>query len=285
MGANKNRKLKTFYILGSLTFIGFSGWWVFNQIQFNPADTSNGWFSDSYWVAPLVGGIAGLWAAKKWGGLKSVFGRAIFLLAVGLLAQVFGQIIYTYYARVQGVEAPYPSIGDVGYFGSVVLYIGGIYLLAKTAGARLSKAGNLKKILALALPLLLLAVSYIVFLKDYQVDWSHPVTVLLDFGYPLGQSIYLSLALLTYFLSKGLLGGIMKNKILLLLTALLVQYAADYSFLYRFNREKWYAGDFTDYIYLVAYFLMTIALLRLVGTVENIKHQNNQASSQVVAEN
>jgi hypothetical protein len=63
----------------------------------------------------------------------------------------------------------------------------------------------------------------------------------------------------------------MKNKVILLLAALLVQYSADYSFLFRFNRGTWYAGDFSDYLYLLAYILMIIALLRFKAVVDKGK--------------
>lgn len=262
---DKTPTLKLAYVSTISVFVLFAAWWLFNKIQFTSEDTANALFSDTHWLMALIGGTAGLWAAKKWGGIKSVFGRSIFLFSAGLLAQVFGQVVYTFYARVQHVEAPYPSIGDVGFFGSVILYIFAIYLLAKTAGASLSRINASKKVIAVLLPALLLVGSYVVFLKDYEADWSAPLVVLLDFGYPLSQAIYVSLALLTYFLSRGLLGGVMKKKIILLLAALVIQYAADYSFLFRFNRETWYPGDISDLLYLTAYFLMGIALLQFAS--------------------
>ena len=287
MRTQKNNLIKAFYGLSIAIFLTFAVWWVVNHLRFEPEDGANALLADSYWVLPLLGGITGLWASRKWGGLKSVFGRAILLFSLGLLLQVFGQVVYTYYARVQQIEAPYPSIGDIGFFGSVLIYIAAIYLLAKTAGAHLLRIKNAKHVIALVLPLALLTTSYLVFLRGYEFDWSNKLVPLLDFGYPLGQAIYVSLALLTYLLSRKLLGGIMRNKILLLLAALVVQYAADFTFLYKFSRETYYAGGITDAIYLVAYFLMAIALLRMGGVVENLKkgksietntHQDGEAS-------
>ncbi len=265
---------KIFYILSSLIFIAFSAWWILGG---GFANSENELFSDTYWVLPLLGGAAGLWAANKWGGVKSLFGKSIFLLALGLSAQVFGQVVYSIYALALKVEVPYPSIGDVGFFGSVLLYIAAIWLLAKTAGVKASRLTVKQKVIAIALPLLLLSASYWIFLKGYEFDWANPLVVLLDFGYPLGQAIYVSLALLTYFLSMGLLGGIMKKKILFLLGALLVQYVADYLFLYQNSRETWYAGGISDYIYLVAYFLMTLSLLRLADTALALNRVPQQA--------
>jgi hypothetical protein len=268
-------KIRFFYVLSTAVFLFYASWWVVNQIKFSPEDSANALFSDTYWVLPLIGALIGLWASKKWGGVKSLFGRSIFFFALGLFAQVFGQVVYTYYAQVQHIEAPYPSIGDIGFFGSIPLYAIAITMLAKTVGARFWRASAGRKAIALSLVIILLAMSYTVFLKEYEMDWSSPLTVLLDFGYPLGQAIYVSLALLAYILSRGLLGGIMKNKILLLLAAFVIQYTADYSFLYRFNRDQWYAGDFSDFIYLCAYFLMTVALLKLVSVANGLKAPAN----------
>lgn len=265
MSKNNSLSVKISYFLTGGVFLSLLVWWAYNHIALTTDHSSNALLADTQWVLALVGGVIGIWAAQKWGGIKSVFGKSIFLLSVGLLAQVFGQVVYTYYARVQRIEAPYPSIGDIGFFGSVVFYIAAVYLLAKTAGASIKHTNTVKKVISILLPAILLSASYIVFLKDYEVDWSAPLVVLLDFGYPLGQAVFVSMALLTYFLSRGLLGGIMKTRILLLLAALVVQYAADYSFLYMFSRETWYPGGVSDLIYIVAYLLMGIALIQLAS--------------------
>lgn len=282
MSKNNSLSVKLAYFLTGGVFLSLFIWWLYNYFVLTPEHASNALLADTQWVLALTGGIIGIWAAQKWGGLKSVFGKSVFLLSAGLLAQVFGQIVYTYYARVQHVEAPYPSIGDIGFFGSVVFYIAAVYLLAKTAGASIKHTNTAKKLLSILLPAILLSASYVVFLKDYEVDWSAPLVVLLDFGYPLGQAIFVSMALLTYFLSRGLLGGIMKMRILLLLAALVVQYAADYSFLYMFNRETWYPGGVSDLIYIVAYLLMGVALVQLASVALSLSKNAEKADSEEV---
>lgn len=284
MSKNNSLSVKLAYVITIGVFLGFAGWWAYNHIALTAEDSSNALLADTQGILALIGGVVGIWAAQKWGGLKSVFGKSIFLLSAGLLAQVFGQVVYTYYARVQHIEAPYPSIGDIGFFGSVLFYIAAVYLLAKTAGASLSRINTSKKVLAVLLPAILLAASYYVFLREYEVDWSTPLVVFLDFGYPLGQAAYVSLALLTYFLSRGLLGGIMKKKILLILGALVVQYAADYSFLYTLNRETWYPGGVSDLIYISAYFLMGIALIQLASTANSLNADSTESTKDEQAE-
>jgi len=185
------------------------------------------------------------------------------VFSIGLLFQEFGQLVYAYYAIVKEVEVPYPSIGDIGFFGSALFYIYGAALLAQAAGVKLSLKKLGPKLLALALPLILLATSYFLFLRGYEFDWSKPLTILLDFGYPFAQAIYIAIALLALLLSRKLLGGLMRNKILLIILALCAQYAADFNFLFQANRDTWTTAAYGDFLYAFSYTLMTLALLNI----------------------
>lgn len=264
-------KLKILLWASAIVYVGYTGWWLLLQSDNAPASLSGDSFSDTYGILALLGGIAGMVIAQRWGGFRSQMGRAVSFFSLGLLAQAFGQAVYSAYYFLLDQEVPYPSLGDIGYFGSVLLYIYAIYCLAKVSGVRLSRKSFSGKLFAILVPLGLLLFSYTVFLKDYQVDTSAPLTSLLDFGYPLGQAIYISLAILTFTLSRKILGGIMKGPILLVLFALVVQYVADFVFLYQASRETWEAGGISDFIYLTAYFMMTLALLSIGRAYRRIR--------------
>lgn len=239
-------------------------WWAMGMM--NPEAYEVRYFGDFpsiYGVMALWGGIWGLVIARKWGGMGSVMGKAITMFSLGLFSQEMGQIIYAYYSFFQHISVPYPSLGDVFYFGSIPLYIYGVILLAKASGVSIRLQSFKHQLIAIIIPLIMLGVGYFLFLQNYQVDWSNPIKIFLDFGYPLGQAIYISLAILTYLLSKGVLGGMMKSKVLFILFALLVQFLADYTFLYQSSRGTWSAGGFNDYMYLLAYFFMALGLFQL----------------------
>ena len=259
-------KQKAFKFLAVAIFVVFSAWWLYVTYGLHSADHNsvhNQLFGATYGVMSLAGGIVGLVAARRWGGHKSLLGRALLFFALGLLAQEFGQLAYSFYTYVLKVDIPYPSVGDVGYFGSVILYIYAATQLAKAAGVGVSVKQAFKKLVAVLLPLILLVASYAYFLRDYQFDFSSlhsTVAVALDFGYPLGQALYIAIALLTYLLCKNLLGGLLKNKVLLLLLALVVQYVADFSFLHAARAGTAYPAGANDYVYLVAYLVMALAL-------------------------
>jgi hypothetical protein len=244
-----------------IVFIALSGWWLYLQLNISDhTDPKFQLFAAVYGVVALIGAVWGLIIARHWGGWRSQMGRVLILFSLGLLAQEFGQLSYSYYIYFLKQDVPYPSIGDIGYFGSVLFYIAATWELAAVSGAKITLSSYKNKIVAVVLPALILFGSYYIFLKDYTFDSTQPLKTFLDFGYPLGQAFYISLALLTFLLSRKLLGGIMRPKIFLILLALCAQYAADFSFLYQSSHSQWYAGGSNDYVYLVAYTLMAIAL-------------------------
>jgi hypothetical protein len=251
-----------------VTFILFAvfavWWWLLSPFEAtSPFPQSRTIWSVTYQLVALWGGINGLIISMKWGGFRSLVGRAVLALSFGLLLQVFGQAVYSYYLLKLGIDAPYPSLGDVGFFGSVLAYIFGAFLFIKASGANVSMRANHNLLLGLILPFIILFLSYYIFLQDYVFDWSNPLQVFLDFGYPLGQALYVSLAAVALLMSRKTLGGLMRIPILALLLALIVQYLADFNFLYQFSHDSFYAGGYGDFIYLLAYFLMAGGLIRL----------------------
>jgi hypothetical protein len=248
MNNTPNNKSKPLMILILGASTAFIAWWLY---------------------IALIGAVVGLVASKKWGYGKSLVGRALLFFSFGLFAQEFGQLSYSYYLYVLHGEIPYPSIGDIGYFGSVLFYTYGVVLLARASGIKFGLTSMSKKLIAGVVPLALLIASYLFFLKGYEFDFSSASAVLrvfLDFGYPFGQAIYIAIALLTLLFSQKLLGGIMRNKVLMLIAALVVQYIADFSFLEAVKLEKAFPAGANDLMYLLAYALMSLALLTFVNT-------------------
>lgn len=275
-------KQKLFWVAFAL-FAIFTIWWVdihFIQHAVGSNDLANKRFTVSYGIIALYGGIIGLLAAKKWGGAKSLLGRTIILFSIGLLMQEAGQLFYTYYIYFQHTEVPYPSLGDIGFFGSVIFYIAGTISLTKIAGAKFSLHNYFNRAIIFILPLAMLATSYAVFLRDY--EYVNALTAFLDFGYPLGQAFYISVALLAYLLSRKMLGGILRKAVLFIIFALVVQYVADSSFLYQIQKGTWYAGGWNDYVYTVSYAVMTLALLKFYSTYSDLKNLRSDAVSGVV---
>ncbi len=255
----QSRAFKVVVIL----FIALSAWWISIYLRGLTESLENDYFTVIYCIFALFGGIAGWSFAKKWGGLRSTLGSSIILFTVGLLSQFIGQVLYNSYIYILGIDVPYPSIGDVAFFASVIFYIAASVQLARVAGIKLSTQSILGKLKAFIIPVLILIGSYWVFLRGYEPDWSDKIVIFLDFGFPIGQAIFVSIAILALLISKNILGGMMRKPILLLIIALIVQYLADFSFSYQVSRETWHVGGSNDYLFALAYFLMTVALFSI----------------------
>lgn len=269
---------KLLKIIVPLIFIAFTLWWLWLRFVLNDSENiKNQIFAAVYGVMAIIGGLIGIRVSKKWGGLKSVLGKALVLFSLGLFLQEFGQLSYSFYIYFLKQDIPYPSLGDVGYFGSIPLYIYGAVLLAKAAGASFSMRSLVNRLQAFIIPIALLVLSYSIFLRGYEFDWSNPLIVFLDFGYPFGQAIYISVALLAFLFSRKLLGGAMRSRILLILFALCIQYASDFTFLYQTHKDTWSAGGVNDYMYLSSYFIMTLALLNFGNLYEKLQPRPNDS--------
>ena len=262
------------YIIPILIFIGFTIWWLYLR-QFDSDVTRNGrqLWGATYQILAFYGAIVGLLISKKWGGYKSQLGRVALAFSAGLFLQCFGQTYSSYYVYHFAVESPpYPAIGDIGFFGSVLAYIYAVVLLSKISGVKTTLKQVHNKIFAFIIPCVILASSYFFFLKGYEFDWSSPTQIVLDFGYPFGQAFYVSIAILALVMSRNILGGIMRKSILLLIFALLFQYFSDVMFLYEAIRGSWYVGNINDYLYASSYFILFLSLVKLGSTFEKIKN-------------
>ena len=250
-------------------FLFLTAWWIYMQLFKEKSDVMYNIFAVSYCILAFYGGIFGIQTSFKWGGLKTILGKAICMFSIGLLLQVFGQLAYSY-RRIYLPSYPlYPSVGDIGFFGTIPFYIYGALLLAQSSGIKLNFHSFKKKIIALFIPLVMLTIAYLLFLRDYVFDFTNPIKVFLDFGYPLGEAISISIAIITFIFSRTILDGIMRSKAFFVLIALVIMFIADYTFI--LTTDIFYPGNFIDFIYLVAYFTMTIALLHLKSIRVNVR--------------
>lgn len=248
----------------ALLFIALSGWWVFLYfVEGGALEAQNLRWAATYQVLALWGGLFGLWASRPWGGVRSWMGRAIVFFSAGLLLQNFGQSVFSYFNLVSQIEIPYPSLADVGYFGSLILYVLGAISLAKVAGIGVKWRHFNGKFEAVVIPVLMLGFSYFFFLRGYEADWGAPLRMFLDFGYPLGEAIYVSLAIMTLLMSRNILGGIMKQPLTFIMIALIAQYSAEFNFLYQASRMTWLNGGYGDFMYSFSYFVMAVSLIKI----------------------
>ncbi len=255
-------------------FIFFSIWWLYLTFFLNKSQSENpfsafGYFGNLYGVIAAWSALFGFSIAKSWGGWRSLMGRAIIMFSFGLLFQEFGQLAYSYYIFVLHIAVPYPSIGDIGFFGTIPFYIYGIILLAEASGVRFSLNSISSKVQVIFIPLIILVVSYWLVLKNYSIDFKHPVETFLNYGYPTGPIIYISIALLTYSLTRNSLGGLMRSKILFIIIAFVAQFLAEYCFV--IFQNTYYPGSILDYIYAVSYTLLGFGIFQLFTALKEYR--------------
>lgn len=253
-----------------ILFVFFTLWWFYMTI-FLPKDNSfYAYYGTYYGVIALWGGIWGIVISRHWGGLKSIMGKALIMLSLGLFAQEFGQIAYSYYIFILKIDVPYPSLGDIGFFGTIPFYIYAAFLIGRASGVNFSFKSYTHKLQAILIPLGILIFAYFTIFKNYPIDFTDPLGTFLNYGYPTGQAIYISIALLAYTLTRNLLGGIMKPLILFIIFALGMQFIADYVFV--IFHEQYYPGSILDYMYVLAYFLMSFGILQLQTVLDKLKN-------------
>ncbi|MEI6839245.1 MAG: hypothetical protein WCK56_15740, partial [Alcaligenaceae bacterium] len=239
-------------ITATVIFVVITAWFLYiHSFDLSTTLRIRQIWGSAYQIMALFGGLVGLTVSGKWGGYKSLLGRAIMFFSIGLLLQTFGQSVNSYYNFFKDATIPYPSFGDVGFMGSVFAYIYGAYLLMKATGFKFSIKSVKGKAVAIGLPLIVLVTCYFIFLQGYQFDWTNQAKVLLDFGYPFGQAIYISIALLAYLMSRNYFGGLLRQPVVFLILALILQYISDFTFLYQANASTWYVGGLNDFLYFV----------------------------------
>jgi len=243
-------------------FTGLLIFWIWINMQGLEEGSINNSYGLLYPIISLIGGLYGIISvAPKWGGYKTVMGRGILFLSLGLLAEVFGQWAWSYFTIVSQIEVPYPSVADVGYFLIVPLYSYAMYNFAIAAGVKFSLRRYVGKLQAVIIPAAMIAVAYFLFLRHVEIDLTSPIRTFLDFGYPGFEAIAISISILTYSLSRGVLGGVMHSRILYLVVALMAQYITDYTFLFRAGIGTYYNAGPVDLMYTISLTIMALGII------------------------
>lgn len=243
------------------------GFFVLNIIYWVGIQTSkittlpiNLLFSFSTAVLAFLGGIMGLMVSRHWGGAKSAVGKAVLLMSLGTLSWSLGNFVWSFYNFVLHQELPYPSLSDIGYALAVPLWVIGTLYLSKATGVKFSLRKTPGRILAVILPVVGTIVSYyflfVVARKSslpIEGDW---LKVFLDFYYPLGDWVILTVAFLIFGLSWKYLGGKFKWPVFVTLLGFVLMFSADVSFSYTTTVGTYFNGNFADMLFAAAMFVI-----------------------------
>ncbi len=251
-----------FFLYISTIYFFILLWWVYLQISQNVGGIQAYIFNWSYGLIGLSATAYATYISKnKWNGHSSYVGKAILLIAAGLLSQWVGLQIWTYYNLFAGLEVPYPSFADVGYFGLAIFYTFSAYYIARAAGVKFFFRTAIGKIFAFLIPSITLGIAFILFLRGVGFDLTSPLKTFFDIAYPLGEILPITISLFTLSLTGKILGGSMRAKILLLLFAFAFQFVTEYLFLYFAGIEIYVNGGVNDILYATSYYTMSLALI------------------------
>jgi hypothetical protein len=202
--------------------------------------------------------------AKKWGLFKSRFGRTLGFFAVGLFMQFLGQLIYGLYFRLGNVELAFPSVGDIPFLLTGIFYVLAIYSLLKVIVFK-GSVFKPKSVLAASIILTLVVawLMYASFLHLAIHDERGTIYSVVNAAYPIIQAFYFLMGLVAIMQAKRIAGGKMLASVSVMLIALLVQYGADFSFLYQSYHNTWQPASSNDLSYVMAYGLMALAILMI----------------------
>lgn len=218
---------------------------------------------------PVLGGINGLFIAKRWGFFKSAVGRAVIYLSLGLITWGLGTYIYSgIYNLILQVEVPYPSFADIGYVLALPLWAIGMIEMSRATGAKYGLRSSRGKVILLIIPALVVAISYYLLIVvaragSFTFGDTAILKVILDLAYPIGDVFILTFATLIYGLSYKYFGGIFKKAIYIILLGFVLMYFADFSFSYTTTLGTWYPGDWDDLLFTTAMLSLSIGVALL----------------------
>ncbi|MSU74256.1 hypothetical protein EXS57_00560 [Candidatus Kaiserbacteria bacterium] len=212
---------------------------------------------------PVVGGINGLFVAKRWGLFSSTVGRAITFLSFGLIAWGIGTYVYSgFYNLILQVEVPYPSLADIGYILALPFWAIGMIQLSRATGAQYGLRSSRGKMVFLIVPFLVVAASYYLLITvarggSLTGDDTAILKVILDLTYPLGDVVILTFVTVIYGLAYDYFGGFFKKAIYMVLFGFVIMYFADFSFSYTTTLGTWFPGDWNDLLFVTAMLILS----------------------------
>ena len=223
-------------------------------------------YSFLFGLIPLIGGFVAMINSRVWGGFRSAVGKSVFYIGLGLLCWGFGETIWSYYNFFLGEPAPYPSLADIGFAPSIFFYGLGTIYLSRAIGAKYGLRNLYAKIFTAIAPIIILAVSYYLFVTVARGGILVPpdetlLKTILDIVYPFGDFLALAIAIIISGLSFRYLGGRYVFDVVSILSGLAVMTIADAVFSYTTTTGTFYNGQFGDLLLTTGLFLLTFGVL------------------------
>jgi hypothetical protein len=262
---NKNVKLGIIIGLALILLV----WQLAMFLTITKEQTVNYWWAAGLSVLAIITGILGMITAKKWSWLKSGVGQGVFFISLGNLMWGVGQAGWTYYLfKDPNVASPPSKLLDILFMSSIPFWFYGVLKLSKATGAKYGLKKTSGKMLAAALVIIMSVFSYyfLIVVARGGLDYLQGQSIFdgfIDLGYAIGEGIIFTYALVIFGLSWKYLGGRFKYPIIATLIGFGLLYFADFAFSYLDGQGKYYNGDISDLLFLIAFTVFGIGLCLL----------------------
>lgn len=193
--------------------------------------------------------------------------KGLFILGLGLFCWGIGTIVWIYYSMVFGIVLAYPSIADIFYLPSVVLYCTGIFLLLSQNFQKKFKDKNeIIRIITICIFISIVTFYMMVTIvrggKIYDSEVSL-LTNILNILYPCFDFVGLILA----FFISGITMSNLKSKygklLFILAIGLVLMFISDSLLAYFTLNNFYYNGGFTDFLFTVSTLTIIFSLMGL----------------------
>ncbi|MEK7502064.1 MAG: hypothetical protein AAB609_00900 [Patescibacteria group bacterium] len=252
----------TFFLIGYL--LQNIIFWVGIQSSGITDLTINLLYSFSNGFLATAAGIMGLLISRHWGGSKSAVGKAVMFISLGITSWGIGTLTWSFYNFVLNIEVPYPSWADLGYTLAIPFWAIGVFYLSKATGARFTLRKLRGRLMLILLPLLAAVASYyflyVIARESSFVIEGELLKIFLDFYYPLGDWIILTVAFLLFGLSLQYLGGRFRWPVMIIILGFIFMFISDFTFSYTTTVGSYFNGHFADLLFTVAIFVISFGV-------------------------
>lgn len=261
---NQTKGINVYQKISLIYFCYLFFYWIILQITGSKTNFWNLFYSFSIALMPFIGGFTGFFIAKSWGLFKSSIGKSVFFLSAGLVSWGSGNMIWAYYNFFLNDEVPYPSLAEIGFLPSYLLWATGMVHLPHAIGGESNFRKKYGKLLLL-IPFFILAFSYylVTFITKSSLVFA-PFTsyakLFFDIAYPAGDAIILTAAFLVG-ISFKFFGGKYRLSIYTLILGFCFLYLGDFLFSYTTTTSTYYNGGLVDKAFATGLFFLTFGTL------------------------
>lgn len=235
--------------------------WVWNEQLYG---TFQAYFVGyTYGYIALVGISYGMLQLKK--QISSPLGTTVKWLCFGLLSQFVGLQIWTAY-NLQGIDVPYPSLADLGYFGLIPCYLYAALSLTHADWVKKNIAASRKNaIIFLSPPFFMMTALMVYFSLTRGFSIQPYMSDILAILFPVGEIIPMTILLYSFILGSRSKSQMTKYLMGFVLFGFFLQFLAEYSFIFSASLGAYVNTNAIDYIYCISYTYMALTIVMLTN--------------------